>query len=58
MTGSENYTHGENLTTVIDGVTTTVGEVVLWQPQTRNLQLRITLRHYQVGDTLTGASSS
>ena len=30
MTGSGNYTHGENLTTVIDGVTTTVGEVVLY----------------------------
>ena len=58
MTGSGNYTHGENLTTVIDGVTTTVGEVVLWQPQSRKLSIKDNTRTLQVGDTLTGASSS
>ena len=58
MTGSGNYTHGENLTTVIDGVTTTVGEVVLWQPQSGKLTIKDNTRTLQVGDTLTGASSS
>ena len=58
MTGSGNYTHGENLTTVIDGVTTTVGEVVLWQPQANKLTIKDNTRTLQVGDVLTGVSST
>ena len=58
QTGTGNYTVGENLTTVINGVTTTVGEVVLWQPQSRKLSIKDNTRTLQVGDTLTGASSS
>ena len=58
MTGSGNYTHGENLTTVIDGVTTTVGEVVLWQPNANKLTIKDNTRTLQVGDVLTGVSST
>ncbi len=58
QTGTGNYTVGENLTTVINSVTTTVGEVVLWQPQSRKLTIKDNTRTLQVGDTLTGASSS
>ena len=58
QTGAGNYTHGENVTTVINSVTTTVGEVVLWQPQSRKLTIKDNTRTLQVGDTLTGASSS
>ena len=58
QTGAGNYTVGENLTTVINGVTTTVGEVVLWQAQSRKLTIKDNTRTLQVGDTLTGASSS
>ena len=58
MTGSGNYTHGENLTTVIDGVTTTVGEVVLWQPQANKLTIKDNTKTLQVGDVLTGVSST
>tara|TARA_B100000900_G_C20575296_1_gene715068 strand:- start:246 stop:1106 length:861 start_codon:yes stop_codon:yes gene_type:complete len=57
-TGSGNYIHGENLTTVIDGATVTVGEVVLWQPQSRKLTIKDNTRTLQVGDILTGATSS
>ena len=48
----------ESLTTVINSVTTTVGEVVLWQPQSRKLTIKDNTRTLQVGDTLTGASST
>ena len=58
QTGTGNYTVGENLTTVINGAATTVGEVVLWQPQSRKLSIKDNTRTLQVGDTLTGASSS
>ena len=58
MTGSGNYTHGENLTTVIDSVTHTVGEVVLWQPNANKLTIKDNTKTLQVGDTLTGASST
>lgn len=56
-TGSGNYIHGENLTTVIDSVTVTVGEVVLWQPQSRKLTIKDNTRTLQVNDILTGATS-
>ena len=58
MTGSGNYTHGENLTTVIDGVTTTVGEVVLWQPQANKLTIKDNTKTLQIGDVLTGVTST
>ena len=58
QTGAGNYTVGENLTTVINSVTTTVGEVVLWQPQSRKLTIKDNTKTLQVGDTLTGASST
>ena len=57
-TGAGNYVAGENLTTVIDSTTVTVGEVVLWQPQSRKLTIKDNTRTLQVGDTLTGATSS
>lgn len=56
-TGSGNYIHGENLTTVIDSATVTVGEVVLWQPQSRKLTIKDNTRTLQVNDILTGATS-
>ena len=57
-TGSGNFIHGENLTTVIDSATVTVGEVVLWQPQSRKLTIKDNTRTLQVNDILTGATSS
>jgi len=57
-TGSGNYVVGENLTTVINSATVTVGEVVLWQAQSRKLTIKDNTRTLQVGDTLTGATSS
>ena len=57
-TGAGNFTHGENLTTVIDSVTYTVGEVVLWQPQSNTLTIKDNTKTLQVGDTLTGADST
>tara|TARA_A100000164_G_scaffold381324_1_gene432405 strand:- start:2722 stop:3582 length:861 start_codon:yes stop_codon:yes gene_type:complete len=57
-TGSGNFIHGENLTTVIDSTTVTVGEVVLWQPTSRKLTIKDNTRTLQVGDTLTGATST
>ena len=57
-TGSGNFIHGENLTTVIDSATVTVGEVVLWQPQARKLTIKDNTRTLQVNDILTGATSS
>ena len=58
QTGTGNYTVGENLTTVINGVATTVGEVVLWQPQANKLTIKDNTRTLQVGDVLTGVSST
>ncbi len=56
--GSGNFIHGENLTTVIDSVTYTVGEVVLWQPTANKLTIKDNTKTLQVGDTITGASST
>lgn len=58
MGGTGNFTHGENLTTVIDSVTYTVGEVVLWQPQANLLTIKDNTKTLAVGDTLTGVTST
>jgi len=43
---------------VTDSVTHTVGEVVLWQPNANKLTIKDNTKTLQVGDTLTGASST
>ena len=58
QTGTGNYTVGENLTTVINGVATTVGEVVLWQPQANKLTIKDNTKTLQIGDVLTGVTST
>ena len=58
QTGTGNYTVGENLTTVINSVTTTVGEVVLWQPQANKLTIKDNTKTLQIGDVLTGVTST
>ena len=58
QTGAGNYTVGENLTTVINSVTTTVGEVVLWQPQANKLTIKDNTKTLQIGDVLTGVTST
>ena len=57
-TGAGGYTVGEELTTVIDSVTVTVGEVTEWKPQINNLVIKDNTRTLQVGDTLTGKESA
>lgn len=56
--GDGNYLVNENITTVIDGVSTTVGEVVSWTPSTRKLMIKDNTRTLQVGDTITGANGT
>ena len=56
--GDGNYVANENITTVIDSVTTTVGEVVSWTPSTRKLMIKDNTRTLQVGDTITGANGT
>tara|TARA_B100000085_G_scaffold285018_1_gene319649 strand:- start:2607 stop:3278 length:672 start_codon:yes stop_codon:yes gene_type:complete len=58
MGGSGDYTVGENLTTVIDSVTYTVGEVLTWKGSQSKLTIKDNTKTLQVGDTLTGASST
>lgn len=58
MGGSGDYTVGENLTTVIDSVTYTVGEVLTWKGSQAKLTIKDNTKTLQVGDTLTGASST
>lgn len=55
---SGNFTNGENVTLPIDGVATTVGEVLLWEPNSRRLTIKDNTKTLQVGDVLTGVSSS
>ena len=57
MGGSGDYTVGENLTTVIDSVTYTVGEVLTWKGSQAKLTIKDNTKTLQVNDTLTGASS-
>ena len=57
MGGSGDYTVGENLTTVIDSVTYTVGEVLTWKDSQAKLTIKDNTKTLQVNDTLTGASS-
>ena len=45
-------------TTTVNSTTVTVGEVVLWQPTSRKLTIKDNTRTLQVGDTLTGATST
>ena len=56
--GDGNYVANENLTTVISGVTTTIGEVVSWTPSTRKLMIKDNTRTLAVGDTITGANGT
>ena len=57
-TASGNFTIGENLTLPVNGVATTVGEVLLWEPNARRLTIKDNTKTLQVNDVLTGVSST
>ena len=57
-TASGNFTIGENLTLPVNGVATTVGEVLLWEPNARRLTIKDNTKTLHVNDVLTGVSST
>ena len=55
---SGNFTIGENITLPVNGVATTVGEVLLWEPNARRLTIKDNTKTLQVNDVLTGVTST
>ena len=55
---SGNFTIGENVTLPVNGVATTVGEVLLWEPNARRLTIKDNTKTLQVNDVLTGVTST